>query len=130
LDELNQGLEDVGEGFKDDSLHGETPTFLLKIGTRLLVRILEEVERCLRIKWVEKSLVGKLDPVDNFSEVLHGLALELVEGKFGEKSVQVLEEKRELIFQSQLVEVDDRLGKGIVLKVEIVRAVEGASTCE
>ena len=79
LDELNHRLINIWERFENDGFLWERSAFLSKTTCNFIVRIFKEIERGLRVKRVEQGLIGKFDPVDDFSKIFLGLTLELEE---------------------------------------------------
>ena len=120
-------MEQFWEGLEDHRLHGEAPSALFESAALdCLVRVLEQVQRCLRVQRIEKGLVAHLNPVDHLSEVFCHLPSHLVEACLGQQSVEIFEPQRKWVLQSGLVEVDNRFGEGVFLEVAVVRTVEGA----
>ena len=129
LDILDERLINIREGFEDDRFHGEASSLLLETGliSRLFVEILEKVQSCICVEWVKQGLVTQLDPIDNLSQVSLSIPRELVKGEPAKESVQIFKEQGQLVFESRLVEVYDRLRQRVILKVQIERTVEGSS---
>ena len=75
---------------------------------------------------MEKGLVSHLDPVNDLTEVFECSTGQLEEAGLAEESVEILEPKRQRVLKSGLVEVNDGLSQGVILKVHGVRAVESA----
>lgn len=66
LDETNQVLQQVREGFKGDQLHWEAASSLLESATfNGVIGVFEEVERDLRVKRVKQGFVSKFNPFEH-----------------------------------------------------------------
>jgi hypothetical protein len=70
----------VRECFKNEALKGQRTTFLLeRTSLHFLVRVLKNVKDGLDVNRVEKSLISSFNPVDDVTEILHGLAVSFEE---------------------------------------------------
>jgi hypothetical protein len=57
-----------------------------------LVRVLKDVKNGFDVNRVEKSLISSLNPVNDVTEVFHGLAIGFEERQLGQLCVEVVEE--------------------------------------